>query len=167
MFDPKKGCVETWSSTVSAWRVPAEFSPVVILQDTRRKLRRDEGTARSAFVGSKAHALAFTVTEDRKVRRQESSARSASGRPQNRKSKTMTSRKKVDADNPEWTQDDFAKAKAPEDVLPADVLAKFGKHRGPQKAPKKVPVSIRLSPMVVTHFRDQGPRFGRLGLMPF
>jgi uncharacterized protein (DUF4415 family) len=69
----------------------------------------------------------------------------------------MASRKKTDADNPEWTQADFAKARAPEDVLPADVLSKFGKHRGPQKAPKKVPVSIRLSPIVVTHFRDQGP----------
>jgi uncharacterized protein (DUF4415 family) len=69
----------------------------------------------------------------------------------------MTSRKKADADNPEWTQDDFAKARTPEDVLPADVLSKFGKHRGLQKEPKKVPVSIRLSPIVVTHFRDQGP----------
>jgi uncharacterized protein (DUF4415 family) len=69
----------------------------------------------------------------------------------------MSSRKKNDADNPKWTPNDFAKAKPPEDVLPADVLSKFGKHRGPQKAPKKVPVSIRLSPIVVTHFRDQGP----------
>ncbi|MGB9116125.1 BrnA antitoxin family protein [Bradyrhizobium sp.] len=69
----------------------------------------------------------------------------------------MASRKKADADNPEWTRDDFAKAKTPGDVLPADVLSKFGKHRGPQKAPKKVPVSIRLSPIVVTHFRNQGP----------
>jgi uncharacterized protein (DUF4415 family) len=69
----------------------------------------------------------------------------------------MTSRKKADANNPEWTRVDFARAKAPEDVLPADVLSKFGKHRGPQKAPKKVPVSIRLSPIVVTHFRNQGP----------
>ena len=69
----------------------------------------------------------------------------------------MTSRKRADADNPEWTRDDFAKARAPEEVLPADVLSKFGKHRGPQKEPKKVPVSIRLSPIVVTHFRDQGP----------
>ena len=69
----------------------------------------------------------------------------------------MASRRKADADNPEWTRADFAKAKAPEDVLPADVLSKFGKHRGQQKAPKKVPVSIRLSPIVVTHFRDQGP----------
>jgi uncharacterized protein (DUF4415 family) len=69
----------------------------------------------------------------------------------------MASRKKADADNPEWTRADFAKAKAPGDVLPTDVLSKFGKHRGPQKTPKKVPVSIRLSPIVVTHFRNQGP----------
>jgi uncharacterized protein (DUF4415 family) len=69
----------------------------------------------------------------------------------------MTSRKKADVDNPTWTRADFAKAKAPADVLPADVLSKFGKHRGPQKTPKKVPVSIRLSPIVVTHFRNQGP----------
>jgi uncharacterized protein (DUF4415 family) len=69
----------------------------------------------------------------------------------------MASRKKADVDNPEWTQRDFAKAKKPEEVLPADVLSRFGKHRGPQKGPKKVPVSIRLSPIVVTHFRDQGP----------
>ncbi len=69
----------------------------------------------------------------------------------------MTSRKKRDTDNPEWTRADFAKAKVPGDVLPADVLSKFGKRRGPQKTPKKVPVSIRLSPIVVTHFRNQGP----------
>jgi uncharacterized protein (DUF4415 family) len=69
----------------------------------------------------------------------------------------VTSRKKVDAENPEWTREDLAKAKAPEQVLPADVLSKFGRRRGPQKAPKKVPVSIRLSPLVVSHFRQQGP----------
>ena len=69
----------------------------------------------------------------------------------------MASRKKASVDNPEWTRRDFARAKAPEDVLPADVLSQFGKRRGPQKAPKKVPVSIRLSPIVVTHFREQGP----------
>jgi hypothetical protein len=43
----------------------------------------------------------------------------------------MTSRKKRDADNPEWTRDDFVAAEAPKDALPADVLSKFGKHRGP------------------------------------
>ena len=69
----------------------------------------------------------------------------------------MTSRKKADADNPEWTRKDFANARAPEDVLSAGVLLKFGKARGPQKVPKKVPVSIRLSPTVLTHFKNQGP----------
>lgn len=29
--------------------------------------------------------------------------------------------------------------------------------RGPQKAPRKVPVSIRLSPDVVAYFRATGP----------
>jgi uncharacterized protein (DUF4415 family) len=73
--------------------------------------------------------------------------------------------KKLDADNPEWTQDDFAKA--PEDILPADVLANF-KHRGPQRAPKKVPVSIRLDPMVVTYFKQEGPGWqaGKLAVLP-
>jgi uncharacterized protein (DUF4415 family) len=29
--------------------------------------------------------------------------------------------------------------------------------RGPQKAPTKIPVSIRLSPEVVEHFKAKGP----------
>ncbi len=68
----------------------------------------------------------------------------------------MSSRKKIDRDNPEWRTEDFAKAKKPEDVLPPDVLAQF-KHRGPQKTPTKVPVSIRLSPVVVNFFKARGP----------
>jgi len=43
----------------------------------------------------------------------------------------MASRKKRDVDNPEWTRDDFAVAKAPKNALPADVVSKLGKHRGP------------------------------------
>ncbi len=37
------------------------------------------------------------------------------------------------------------------------MLAAFPRMRGPQKAPTKVPVSIRLSPEVVEHFKSQGP----------
>src|SRR5262245_17718560 len=74
-----------------------------------------------------------------------------------RRSGIMASRKKADADNPVWTQPDFASARAPEDVLDPEVLSRFGKHRGPQKAPKKIPVSIRLNSSVVSHFREQGP----------
>jgi uncharacterized protein (DUF4415 family) len=72
----------------------------------------------------------------------------------------MASRKNkpvTDPDNPEWTAEDFARANKPEDVLPADVLAQFGKRRGPQRTPTKVPVSIRLSPIVITYFKDKGP----------
>jgi uncharacterized protein (DUF4415 family) len=31
------------------------------------------------------------------------------------------------------------------------------RHRGPQKAPKKIPLSLRLSADVVRHFRAKGP----------
>ena len=64
------------------------------------------------------------------------------------------------SDNPEWTAEDFAKAKGPES-LPEHVLAAFPKTaarlRGAQKAPTKVPVSIRLDPLVIEHFKALGP----------
>ncbi len=63
----------------------------------------------------------------------------------------------VDRDNPEWTAADFKRAKAPQDVLPKAVLAAFKKTRGAQKAPTKMPVSIRLSREVVAHFKADGP----------
>lgn len=62
-----------------------------------------------------------------------------------------------DDDNPEWTKEDFAKAKRPEEILPKAVLDQFKKHRGPQKTPTKVAVSIRLSPEVIDFFKSQGP----------
>lgn len=56
-------------------------------------------------------------------------------------------------ENPKWTKADFAKAKKPKDALsPA-----FKNFRGPQKTPTKVPVSIRLTPVVVEHFKSLGP----------
>lgn len=62
-----------------------------------------------------------------------------------------------DDDNPEWTEADFARARPPEEVLPPDILAQFKNWRGPQKAPTKIPVSLRLSADVVKHFKDGGP----------
>jgi uncharacterized protein (DUF4415 family) len=67
-----------------------------------------------------------------------------------------------DDDNPEWTEADFARAaKWPagvrlQDVTPAE-LARIVKKRGPQKAPTKVAVSIRLSPEVISYFKAKGP----------
>jgi uncharacterized protein (DUF4415 family) len=62
-----------------------------------------------------------------------------------------------DDDNPEWTEEDFARARPPEEVLPPEILAQFKNTRGPQKAPTKIPVSLRLSADVVDHFKATGP----------
>ena len=68
------------------------------------------------------------------------------------------SRKVVfDDDNPEWTEEDFKRAKPPHEILPPHVLKVFPKTRGAQVAPKKVPVSIRLSAEVVERFKAGGP----------
>ena len=67
-----------------------------------------------------------------------------------------------EAENPEWTKADFARAaKFPagmrlKDLKPGELARMVGK-RGPQKAPTKIPVSIRLSPEVVKHFKAKGP----------
>ena len=63
---------------------------------------------------------------------------------------------KFDRDNPEWTEEDFKKAKPAHEVLPKNILDQFPNTRGAQKAPTKVPVSIRLSPEVVKHYKAQG-----------
>jgi uncharacterized protein (DUF4415 family) len=67
-----------------------------------------------------------------------------------------------DEDNPEWTEEDFARAQFVEDLAPDlqdAVFAAFPKtkRRGTQKAPKKVAVSIRLSREVIDHFKAGGP----------
>lgn len=63
-----------------------------------------------------------------------------------------------DEDNPEWTAERLARAH-PASELPPEILAAFPKTkiRGPQKAPTKVPVSLRLSSDVVDHFKAGGP----------
>ena len=65
------------------------------------------------------------------------------------------------SDNPEWTADDFARAKPARDVLPPalyNALVKRTKgQRGPQKAPVKAAVSLRLDREIVEHFKAGGP----------
>lgn len=63
-----------------------------------------------------------------------------------------------DTDNPFWTADDWKRAR-PASELPPEILKAFPKTRvrGPQKGPTKVPVSLRLSPEVVDHFKAGGP----------
>jgi uncharacterized protein (DUF4415 family) len=56
------------------------------------------------------------------------------------------------SDNPQWTKSDFAKAKPFDEVFPT-----MRKGRGPNKAPTKKLVSLRLSPEVLKHFKADGP----------
>lgn len=61
---------------------------------------------------------------------------------------------KIDRDNPEWTARDFERA-APYGALPEPLQRKLGQ-RGPQKAPTKERITIRLSRDVVKSFRATG-----------
>ena len=65
-------------------------------------------------------------------------------------------REGLDEDNPDWTAEDFANSK-PASELPPEILEAFANSRGPQKAPKKVPVSLRLTLEVVERFKAGGP----------
>lgn len=62
-----------------------------------------------------------------------------------------------DKENPEWTKADFDQAKSPDEVLSSKILSAFPKSRGAQKAPKKIPISIRLSPEVIKYYKSTGP----------
>jgi uncharacterized protein (DUF4415 family) len=60
------------------------------------------------------------------------------------------------SDNPEWTKEDLANAKPFAQALP-ELAASIRKGRGPNKAPTKKLVSLRLSPDVLDHFKAKGP----------
>jgi len=68
--------------------------------------------------------------------------------------KPKTNPERLSADNPEWTREDFERARPAAEVLPRSLLRKV---RGPQKAPTKERITIRLSRDVLERFRAGGP----------
>ena len=60
------------------------------------------------------------------------------------------------SDNPEWAEEDFRNARPFKEVFP-ELYESWKRSRGPQKAPTKVPVSLRLSRDVVERFKADGP----------
>jgi len=70
----------------------------------------------------------------------------------------------TDPDNPEWTAEDFARAKGPES-LPPQILAAFprtlAKMRGPGKKPRKLQQTLRLDPDVLAYFKAEGSLWQR------
>jgi uncharacterized protein (DUF4415 family) len=67
----------------------------------------------------------------------------------------MPNRPGPDAENPEWTDAKFARAKRLHE-LPADLQRLLKKGRGPQQTPTKKLISIRLSQDVLTALRAKG-----------
>lgn len=59
------------------------------------------------------------------------------------------------SDNPEWTADDFRSARPFAEVFPA-LAEGLRRSRGPQRAPVKVPVTIRLDAAIVDAFKATG-----------
>ena len=64
----------------------------------------------------------------------------------------------TDPDNPEWTEEDFAKAQPPEAFPELMEALKRGRGR-PAKDDKKIPVSLRLDARIVEHFKASGERW--------
>lgn len=62
----------------------------------------------------------------------------------------------IDNDNPEWTEQDFARANTGEDI-PAHIRAAFPKTRGRPKGETKQLVSLRLDKEILERFRATGP----------
>jgi uncharacterized protein (DUF4415 family) len=69
---------------------------------------------------------------------------------------------RLDDDNPEWTKEDFAKARPAAEVLPRFVGEKatqelLRRSRGrPPKADRKINQTLRLDPDVLEAFRQEG-----------
>ena len=67
----------------------------------------------------------------------------------------------IDDENPEWTEEDFRRARPASEVLPPELLAILPKRkpgqRGPQRAPVKKKISLRVDAEVLAHYKATGP----------
>jgi uncharacterized protein (DUF4415 family) len=62
----------------------------------------------------------------------------------------------IDDENPEWTAEDFARARPAREVF-AELGIRYPGQRGPQKTPTKAQVTLRLDREVVDQLRASGP----------
>lgn len=61
----------------------------------------------------------------------------------------------LDPENPEWTDEDWARARPAIEVCP-EIVEAYRRSRGPNKNPTKEAVSLRLSQEVLEFFRATG-----------
>lgn len=73
--------------------------------------------------------------------------------------------KMIDDENPEWTEEDFRRARPAAEVLPPELLAILPKRkpgqRGPQRTPVKKKISLRVDAEVLDYYRGTGPGWQR------
>ncbi|OFW09886.1 MAG: hypothetical protein A3H96_01645 [Acidobacteria bacterium RIFCSPLOWO2_02_FULL_67_36] len=65
-----------------------------------------------------------------------------------------------DAENPEWTGEDFRRARPAVETLPTEAveaIRRYRGQRGPQKRPTKELVSLRVDREIVEAYRATGP----------
>lgn len=66
----------------------------------------------------------------------------------------------IDEENPEWTDEDFARARPAREVLPPELYQSLTKRkpgqRGPAKRARKVAVTLRIDPDVLDAFKAKG-----------
>ena len=60
-------------------------------------------------------------------------------------------------ENPEWTDKMIARSRPLSEIHPPHVVAALVRRRGPQQAPTKTPVTVRLDPDVLDKFKSTGP----------
>lgn len=68
----------------------------------------------------------------------------------------ITAAAESDPDNPPLTEEDFARARPADEVIP-EFMKEWRRSRGKQKAPTKQLVSMRLDRDVLDHFKRGGP----------
>lgn len=66
---------------------------------------------------------------------------------------------KTDKDNPVWTAEDFRHARPAREDMPelVEAMKRARGQRGPQKAPLKERVTLRLDSEIVETFKKDGP----------
>ena len=96
------------------------------------------------------------VRDEAKLRRARELALKSAAETTDEEDEALTAAAQADLDNPPLDQRRAQRLRPAIDVRP-ELVARHRAGRGPQKAPTKKLVSLRLDPDVLDHFRAQGP----------
>lgn len=121
---------------------------LAIIEVDRQNLGEDRFQA-FGLIDDLAHCLVFLLNVTNP------SVPSACVAPLQRKLNDMSKARK-NSDSPTWTSADFERAVRLDGVSLADAVATLRRGRGPQVKPKKVAISIRISPKIIDHFKADG-----------